>query len=75
MFRKRCDLFREQNQPLIEQKLPTSGSSKSGEEMSCFLNRDGIQVGFTMSTFCARFRTNALLSLYLSGQSCTLSSV
>ena len=39
MFRKRCDLFREQNQPLIEQKLPASGSSKSGEEMNCLIEQ------------------------------------
>lgn len=39
MFRKRCDLFREQNHPLIEQKLPASGSSKSGEEMNCFIGQ------------------------------------
>ena len=39
MFRKRCDFFREQNQPLIEQKLLTSGSSKSGEEMNWFLEQ------------------------------------
>ena len=39
MFRKRCDFFREQNQPLIEQKLPASGSSKSGAEMKCYLEQ------------------------------------
>lgn len=39
MFRKRCDLYCEQNQPLIEQKLPASGSSKSGEEMNCFIGQ------------------------------------
>ena len=39
MFRKRCDCFREQNHPLIEQKLPTSGSSKSGEKMNCFIGQ------------------------------------
>ena len=39
MFKKRCDFFREQNQTLIEQKLPTSESSKSGEEMNCFIGQ------------------------------------
>ena len=39
MFRKRCDCFREQNHPLIEQKLPTSGSSKSGEKMNCIIGQ------------------------------------
>ena len=39
MCRKRCDFFREQNHPLIEQKLPTSGSSRSGKEMNCFIGQ------------------------------------
>ena len=39
MFRERRDLYREQNQPLIEQKLPASGSSKSGEEMNCIIGQ------------------------------------
>ena len=39
MFRKRCDLFREQNHPFSEQKRPASGSSKSGEEMNCFIGQ------------------------------------
>lgn len=39
MFRKRCDFFREQNPPLIEQKLPASGSSRSGEGMNCFIGQ------------------------------------
>ena len=47
MFKKRCDFFREQNQPLIEQKLPASGSSKSGEEMNCLIEqikREGLLI-------------------------------
>lgn len=55
MFRKRCDLFREQNHPLIEQKLPASGSSKSGEEMNCFIGQAvGVYFGIKIFRFSNR---------------------
>ena len=55
MFRKRCDLYREQNQPLIEQKLPASGSSKSGEEMNCFIGQAvGVYFGIKIFRFSNR---------------------
>lgn len=55
MFKKRCDCFREQNHPLIEQKLPTSGSSKSGEEMNCFIGQAvGVYFGIKIFRFSNR---------------------